>query len=142
MVVGMLAVLRAGGAHVPLDPAYPSERLAFMLDDSAPAALLTDARGKSVVPGGRDGLAMIDLAADADRWADQPATNPDRADIGLAPQHLAYVIYTSGSTGRPKGVMVEHRGLGNLVHWRRTAFDLMEGDRSSGVAGISFAQAK
>ncbi len=107
MVAGLLAILKAGGAYVPLDPAYPAERLAFMLADSAPAAVLTDAASRAAVADCAGGLPAVDLAADAHLWAGQPAGNPDRA--GLTPGHLAYVIYTSGSTGRPKGVVIQHR---------------------------------
>jgi arthrofactin-type cyclic lipopeptide synthetase C len=108
MVVGLLAVLKAGGAYVPLDPSYPPERLGYMLADSAPIAVLTDAGSRGVLAGHTGSLPVIDLGEEA-LWADQPDSNPDRSDIGLTPEHLAYVIYTSGSTGRPKGVLVEHR---------------------------------
>jgi len=110
MVVGLLAVLKAGGGYVPLDPAYPEDRLRYTLADSRPALLLTQATL-------RERFADLDvpvlaLDADAAQWADLPETNPDRADV--APEHLAYVIYTSGSTGQPKGVMVEHRNVARL----------------------------
>ena len=120
MVAGLLAILKAGGAYVPLDPAYPAERLAFMLADSAPAAVLTDAASRAAVADCAGGLPAVDLAADAHLWAGQPAGNPDRA--GLTPGHLAYVIYTSGSTGRPKGVVIEHRNTVNFISWARSAF--------------------
>ncbi|HEX6913205.1 MAG TPA: AMP-binding protein, partial [Longimicrobium sp.] len=107
MVVGLLAVLKAGGGYVPLDPGYPEERIRYTLGDAAPTLLLTQAAL-------RDRFADLDLpllALDEDEsaWAGLPATNPDRADV--RPHHLAYVIYTSGSTGQPKGVMVEHRNV-------------------------------
>jgi len=115
MVVGLLAILKAGGAYVPLDPAYPAERLAYMLKDSAPVAVLTYAQVRlgppAAVGGAAAGVPVIDLA-DAERWAAQPDSNPNRTSVGLTSRHLAYVIYTSGSTGMPKGVMVEH---GNIV---------------------------
>ncbi|MGI9304248.1 MAG: amino acid adenylation domain-containing protein, partial [Gammaproteobacteria bacterium] len=116
MVVGLLGILKAGGAYVPLEPGYPEARLAYLLTDSAPAALLTQA-GLQVPP---TDLAQITLALDAQgQWQDvaltrQPDSNPDAAQLGLTPEHLAYVIYTSGSTGRPKGVMVAHRSVANL----------------------------
>ncbi|RQP21721.1 non-ribosomal peptide synthetase/type I polyketide synthase [Piscinibacter terrae] len=109
MVVAVLAVLKAGGAYVPLDPAYPAERLQHMLQDSAPSALLVSGglpHGLQPPP-----ATVLDLHADAPRWRDEPAHNPDRAALGLGPAHLAYVIYTSGSTGAAKGVMVEHGTL-------------------------------
>ncbi|WP_408005740.1 non-ribosomal peptide synthetase, partial [Pseudomonas carassii] len=111
LLVGLLAVLKAGGAYVPLDPGYPDERLAYMLADSAPLALLVDAgsRGRFV----DSAVPRLDL--DQPTWAGQSPDNPQVP--GLGARHLAYVIYTSGSTGKPKGVMVEHRSLCNLVHW-------------------------
>ncbi|MFN5528921.1 non-ribosomal peptide synthetase, partial [Bradyrhizobium sp.] len=143
MIVGLLAILKSGGAYVPLDPAYPPERLAFMLQDSAPAALLAGGGALDVLPVveaelAASGVPVLDIGADAAQWAEAPAHNLERTETGLAPDHLAYVIYTSGSTGQPKGVMVEHRGLANLVHWHCEAFALHPGTHSSLVAGLSF----
>ncbi|HEU4562900.1 MAG TPA: amino acid adenylation domain-containing protein [Longimicrobium sp.] len=110
MIVGMLAVLKAGGGYVPLDPAYPGDRLRYTLADSRPALLLTqDALRERFTD---LGLPVLSLDAGAPAWAGLPDTNPDRRDVG--PGHLAYVIYTSGSTGEPKGVMVEHRNVARL----------------------------
>ncbi|MCL8489479.1 non-ribosomal peptide synthetase, partial [Bradyrhizobium denitrificans] len=143
MIVGLLAILKSGGAYVPLDPAYPPERLAFMVQDSAPAALLAGGGALDVLPVveaelAASGVPVLDIGADAAQWAEAPAHNLERTETGLAPDHLAYVIYTSGSTGQPKGVMVEHRGLANLVHWHCEAFALHPGTHSSLVAGLSF----
>ncbi|XYL53238.1 AMP-binding protein [Bradyrhizobium sp. DASA03120] len=115
MVVRLLAILNAGGAYHPLDPAYPSARLHQVL---APHLLLADAAGRSALGGEalRD-LTVVDLAAATPEWANLPASDPDPRALGLTSRHLAYVIYTSGSTGSPKGVMVEHRGLVNLIAW-------------------------
>ncbi|MCO7542569.1 non-ribosomal peptide synthetase [Pseudomonas sp. VA159-2] len=111
LLVGLLAVLKAGGAYVPLDPGYPDERLAYMLADSAPLALLVDASSR-----GRFAASLLPrLDLDQPSWATRPPHNPQVK--GLGARQLAYVIYTSGSTGTPKGVMVEHRSLCNLVHW-------------------------
>jgi amino acid adenylation domain-containing protein len=115
MVVGLLAILKAGGAYVPMDPSYPQARLAYMLKDSMPAALLTLAHLKEMLPAGANTLPAITLDTGAPLWASMPKSNPDRA--GLKADHLAYVIYTSGSTGMPKGVMVEHRHLYNYLYW-------------------------
>ncbi|WP_036254449.1 AMP-binding protein, partial [Methylobacter sp. BBA5.1] len=117
LVISLLAVLKAGAAYVPLDPAYPEERLAYMLADSVPLALLTDAGLKARLAERSGGARVIDLSSDAAQWAHQPSDNPDLAAVGLTPRHLAYVIYTSGSTGQPKGVMVPHAGVMNLVSW-------------------------
>ena len=126
MVVAMLAVLKAGGGYVPLDPSQPAERLTFMLGDAAPIALLADGALPDAVRDAlrQSALPVLDLHADAALWADLPGTNLAAADTGLHGGHLAYVIYTSGSTGKPKGVMVEHRQLGNLLaaHCQRYRF--------------------
>ncbi|HYH80745.1 MAG TPA: amino acid adenylation domain-containing protein [Longimicrobium sp.] len=107
LVVGLLAALKAGGAYVPLDPEYPEERLRYMLADSAPAVVLTQASLRDRFADA--GVPLLALDADAPAWADAPAANP--AHAALTPEHTAYVIYTSGSTGRPKGTEVPHRAI-------------------------------
>jgi amino acid adenylation domain-containing protein/non-ribosomal peptide synthase protein (TIGR01720 family) len=111
MVVSLFAVLKAGAAYVPLDPAYPAGRLAFVLADSHAMALVTRARliGTVPVPAG---LRVVDLDAEAPALAAASGENPVRA---ADPANLAYAIYTSGSTGEPKGVLVPHRGLISLA---------------------------
>ncbi|TKC90315.1 amino acid adenylation domain-containing protein [Trinickia terrae] len=138
MVVGLLAILKAGGAYVPLDPGYPAERLRYMLADSAPAAVLVHARTAGALEA--PGIAKIDIG-DAALAAPPSCGATDKhnpAVAGLDARHLAYVIYTSGSTGQPKGVMVEHRQLGNLVHWHLDTFGLKAGERSASMAGVGF----
>jgi amino acid adenylation domain-containing protein len=112
MMVAMLGILKAGGAYVPLDPNYPADRLAYMLTDSAPAAVVTQAAIESSLPHNVP-LVVLDRAGSG--LEQQPETNPDAEKLGLTPHHLAYVIYTSGSTGLPKGAMNHHRGLCNLA---------------------------
>ena len=114
MVIGLLGILKAGGAYVPLDPSYPKERLAYMLEDSAPAALLTQTRLRHSLPSVESDVLLLDGTDDLLLLAQQPEANPDAKALGLTSSHLAYVIYTSGSTGMPKGVMVEHRNLARL----------------------------
>jgi len=114
LVVSILAVLKAGAAYVPLDPAYPAERLAFMLADSAPAALLTNARIATALPAAPDGCVVLHADAPA---AETLGVLPPAIEAG--PQHLAYVIYTSGSTGVPKGVAMSRGALSNLLAWQR-----------------------
>jgi len=113
--VALMATLKAGGACVPLDPVHPDDRLAHMLRDSAPVAVLTQSRllERLAVP---EGCAVLLLDGATSPWADEPAHDPDPEAVGLTPAHLAYVIYTSGSTGEPKGVMVEHRNVTNFLH--------------------------
>ena len=110
LVVGLLAIMKAGGAYLPLDPDYPAERLAYMLGDArAPVLLSTEslARRLPEQTGRRDVLIDAEYA-----WiAAQPETPPS---IDLRLTHLAYVIYTSGSTGQPKGVAVTHEGIPHL----------------------------
>ncbi|WP_346418558.1 amino acid adenylation domain-containing protein, partial [Pseudomonas syringae] len=111
MIIGLLATLKAGAGYVPLDPAYPAERLAYLLQDSAPAAVLVHTETADILP--LDSLPVINL--DSAALQAQSVQNPHVQ--GLTPAHLAYVIYTSGSTGLPKGVQVEHRNVVNLVQW-------------------------
>ncbi|KAF1007413.1 MAG: Tyrocidine synthase 3 [Luteibacter sp.] len=123
MVVAILGIVRAGAAYLPLDPDYPSERLGYMLADSAAPVVLTQAHL-------RDGIAPllgegVDLRCLDSEWAAIEAGAQDRvlADPATA-NTLCYVIYTSGSTGQPKGVLNEHRGLVNRLCWMQRAYAL------------------
>jgi amino acid adenylation domain-containing protein len=128
MVVSLLAVIKAGGAYVPLDPSYPPDRLAYMLEDSGPVALLIQERFTHLFSGiGYNGT-IVPLTAGNSPWSTQPVTDPACGERGLSPENLAYVIYTSGSTGRPKGVMIEHRSLVNRLVWMQNAYGLTNGD--------------
>jgi amino acid adenylation domain-containing protein len=110
MVVAILAILRAGGAWLPLDPAYPADRLAYMLRDSGARLLIGDA--PTELPAG---VRCLPIPAAGGR-------TPPRDQPRPGPQNLAYVIYTSGSTGRPKGVMVTHGGLAHLAAAQTAVF--------------------
>lgn len=112
LVIGLLGVLKAGGAYLPLDPAYPSERLAYMLDDAVPPVLLTQQRLKDRLPGTSAKVVALDI--DWRVIGKCGTSNLALRPLGLSADRLAYVIYTSGSTGRPKGVMVEHRNVVRL----------------------------
>ena len=138
MVVALLATLKAGAAYVPLDPAYPPERIVYLLKDSAPVVLLTHDAGMTALAGHSTALPILNLDSDAPQWAAQSEYNPDCGGAGPDSRSLAYIIYTSGSTGLPKGVMVEHRSLVNLIRWHWEAFQLTPGKRSSCVAGVGF----
>lgn len=139
MVVGLLAVLKAGASYVPLDPDYPEERLAFILADSAPLVLLT--QGDLVMDKGSlrsiPNLPVIDTDGE-EQWAHRPTHNLDPAEIGLTSTHLAYIIYTSGSTGWPKGVMVPHAALCNHTLSVQAAFPLKRSDRFLQKTSIGF----
>ena len=108
MVVGLLGILKAGAAYVPIDPGYPEERIAFMLADSAAPVLLTQAALLARLPVAGHGHPCQALCLDQAGFAGYPAHNPPPHS---RPDNLAYVIYTSGSTGKPKGVIVEHLAL-------------------------------
>ncbi|MER0239563.1 amino acid adenylation domain-containing protein [Fulvimarina sp. MAC8] len=118
MVAAWLGVLKAGGAWLPLDPAYPAERLEYMFADSGAKLVLTTS-DKNL----SDSAERIDLDVD---WPDRESTaNPVNVS---SPNHLAYVIYTSGSTGKPKGVLVEHAGLVNLAQDKIRVCGVRPGD--------------
>ncbi|WP_331691318.1 non-ribosomal peptide synthase/polyketide synthase [Pseudomonas sp. ZY71] len=131
-LVGLVAILKAGAGYVPVDPAHPAERLNYLLEDSAPVAVLTQSALRARLPELQ--VPLIDL--DLHQWPSARIETPSVP--ALTPQHLAYVIYTSGSTGLPKGVMVEHRTLSNLVDWHCAAFDLHAGSHTSSLAGFGF----
>ncbi|TPG68112.1 amino acid adenylation domain-containing protein [Brevibacillus laterosporus] len=131
MIVGILAILKAGGAFLPIDPAYPSERVQYMLSDSGTKWLLTNCGTN---------LAVLDFAGDvidltdSELYQGEKSLQAQRTNA----QNLAYVIYTSGSTGQPKGVMVEHRSLVNLTLWHQSEYQLTANDRTTKYAGFGF----
>src|SRR5947209_547555 len=114
MVVGILAVLKAGGAYVPLDLSYPEQRLQFILQDSAPVALLARSALQDLPGGIEAGIQIVDVENDL-VYGYLPETNLERAETGVDPECLAYVIYTSGSTGEPKGSEIPHRSIPGFI---------------------------
>ncbi|MFI8438002.1 amino acid adenylation domain-containing protein [Streptomyces sp. NPDC079020] len=113
MAVALLATLKAGAAYLPIDPEYPADRVAYMLGDAAPAAVVTarrDSFARLDVRTPEIGLDRPETAAELDALADTPVRDDERGGPVL-PDQAAYVIYTSGSTGRPKGVVVAHRNV-------------------------------
>lgn len=132
MMVGLLGILKAGGGYVPLDPAYPQERLTFMLNDSGAALMLTESKLRERVP---EDCATFCLDLDWQRIAkeDDSALEPE-----AGPANLAYVIYTSGSTGKPKGAEITHRSVVNLLCSMRERPGLVTTDTLLAVTTLSF----
>ncbi|MGW8362704.1 amino acid adenylation domain-containing protein [Streptomyces wedmorensis] len=121
LVVALAAVLRAGAAYLPVDPGYPADRIAFMLDDARPVAVLTDTATLGLLP---DASAVLTL--------DDPEELPPAEGAppcAVRPADPAYVIYTSGSTGRPKGVVVPHSAIVNRLLWTQGEYGLTSADR-------------
>jgi len=112
MIVGLLGALKAGGGYLPLDPEYPSDRLAYMVEDARPRVVLVEEGLRARLPD--TAAEVVALDRDWPEIAARDASNLDAHACGVHSHHLAYVIYTSGSTGRPKGVMIEHRNLTSL----------------------------
>ncbi len=125
LVIGMHAVLRAGGAYVPIDPDHPAERTAYILDSAAPVCLLTTSDDRLELPDSVRQLRIDTL--DTTGVSDAPITDADRR-APLLPSNTAYVIYTSGSTGRPKGVAVTHAAIVNQQLWMLRQYDLRASD--------------
>ena len=133
MVVALLGVLKTGAAYVPLDPTYPKDRLAFMLEDSGTRVLITQDHLAGEVPAGGASLLRLDAeAAEIARASARPVGG------AVTPDSLAYVIYTSGSTGRPKGVAVHHRGVVNLLGAMQREPGLTAADVLLAVTTLSF----
>ncbi|HDY86194.1 MAG TPA: amino acid adenylation domain-containing protein [Methylophaga aminisulfidivorans] len=133
MVIGILGILKAGAAYVPLDPSYPKDRLDYMLDDAALQLVLSHStvqaslkqfEGTIVTLDGFATLAQAQYVASS-----YPIENPDKAEIGLSSQNLAYMIYTSGSTGKPKGVLIEHQALFNRIDWMQSQYQMCHTDK-------------
>ena len=134
MVVGVLGVLKAGGAYLPLDPGYPLERLSFMLQETGVPLLLTQERLLDQLPGHWGQVLCLDT-----EWVEREGEyEGENIASEVRAENLAYVIYTSGSTGRPKGVSVTHHGLKNLARVQQLAFGLSRDDRVMQFASLSF----
>ncbi len=130
LLIGILGVLKTGGAYVAIDPAYPKERINWMLEDCGETLLLTEKAYAGVVK-----------KAVAEWHLDDPelyAADRGNLEIAHKPEHLAYVLYTSGSTGRPKGVMIEHRGLAHFINGFRNRIPFEKGQSILAMASASF----
>src|SRR4028119_1643608 len=133
MIIGLLGILKAGGAYVPLDPNYPSERLAFMLEDSSVPVLLTQEKLLEKLPA--HSARVICLDSNSKEIASYPKENPLSS---VKPENLAYVIYTSGSTGKPKGVLIQHGSLVNYTTAAIAEYEIDQCDRILQFSSISF----
>jgi amino acid adenylation domain-containing protein len=120
MIVGLMGILKAGAAYIPLDPAYPQARLKYMLENAGIRVLLTETETKDLLPEHSAKAVILDTV-----WH-EIAGNPTHSPaVEVLPENIAYVIYTSGSTGRPKGVALPHRALSNLIHWQIRNFEFV-----------------
>ncbi|MEC0180497.1 amino acid adenylation domain-containing protein [Paenibacillus peoriae] len=153
MVIGMLAVLKTGAAYVPLDPDYPQDRVAYVLEHASPVCILTNAQVADRIPAdisvprmlldggsGKEDLAGVLHGHSNECYTAYPDTNPtdrERAQP-LSSDHPAYIIYTSGSTGKPKGVVITFKSLTNFLLAMQDQFALHEQDRLLAVTTISF----
>ena len=139
MVISLLAVLKAGAAYLPLDPDYPAERLAYMLQDAQPACVITITQ---IAERLTDTIAplLLDDPDTAGALTQRPRTNPSNADRSrpLTLNNPAYIIYTSGSTGTPKGVVITHAGLLNFLLAMKVTFPLRPQDRLLAVTTVGF----
>ncbi|NJM85833.1 MAG: amino acid adenylation domain-containing protein [Hydrococcus sp. RU_2_2] len=133
MIIGILGILKAGGAYVPLDPSLPQERLAYMMEDSQIALLLTQQRLKVKLGDPEGHIICLDTDWEAIATASTTVSIKD-----VTPDNLAYIIYTSGSTGKPKGVAIQHRSVVNLLNSVRHQPGLTDQDTLLSVTTFSF----
>ncbi|HUD65767.1 MAG TPA: amino acid adenylation domain-containing protein [Candidatus Sulfotelmatobacter sp.] len=134
MVVGLLGILKAGAAYVPLDPAYPQARIAFMLEDAEVPLLLTQSQLTASLPNaGNSRVVLIDS-----HWPEISKQSQQSPALTLSTENRAYVIYTSGSTGKPKGVEIPHRGVVNFLTTMAKQPGMTSTDRLLGVTTLSF----
>ena len=133
MIISLLAILKAGAAYLPLDPAYPAERLHYLVADSA-ASLIVQASHQAL-PTLVSTAETLDVVAEAETLASLPTTAPM---VDFDPQQLAYVIYTSGSTGKPKGVLIQHQGVVNYLHWAIHYYPFEQGAGAPLASSLAF----
>ena len=133
MVVGLLGILKAGAAYVPLDPAYPRDRIRFMLENAEVPLLLTQAQLRESLPSTASRTVLIDSD-----WPEIVKQSQESPALGLNPENRAYVIYTSGSTGKPKGVEIPHRAVVNFLTTMAERPGMTALDRLLAVTTLSF----
>lgn len=135
MLVAWLAVWKAGGAFVSLDPAYPADRLSYQISDCGAAVVLIQPAAHGKISVAKPDVHVVEVTPQAFGWSEESDENPALPESG---GDLAYVIYTSGSTGQPKGVQIEHRALSNLVSWHKRTYGVTAADRATHVASPAF----
>lgn len=136
MLVGLLGILKAGCGYVPLDPEFPPDRLAYMLEDSSAPILLTQETLRDLLP--PHNAEIICLDTDWQKIVDHAGADPANPDVAMSPANVAYVIYTSGSTGKPKGCQLEHRNVVNFLYTMKEQPGLNAQDVLLAVTTISF----
>ncbi|MCW3467114.1 non-ribosomal peptide synthase/polyketide synthase [Chitinophaga nivalis] len=130
LLAGMLGILKAGAAYVPVDTTYPADRIAYMLSDVKAALVLTTTDYAHLIAD------VNTVSLDDNTLLAEVATTA--VNVAITPADLAYVIYTSGSTGRPKGVMVTHHNVVNLTHWHAYTYQVTADSRATAMASIGF----
>ncbi|MEJ2284849.1 MAG: amino acid adenylation domain-containing protein, partial [Desulfobacterales bacterium] len=133
MIVSLYGILKAGGAYVPMDPEYPHDRIAFMLEDTRVPVLLTQKHLSPDLPPSEAKILCLDA-----HWPIVEKEPTKRTISEVSAENLAYVIYTSGSTGKPKGVMNCHSGICNRLFWMQDEYNLTEADRVLQKTPFSF----
>ncbi|MDM8557743.1 amino acid adenylation domain-containing protein [Candidatus Parabeggiatoa sp. HSG14] len=133
MVYGLFAILKSGGAYLPLEPTYPSSRLVFLLEDAEASLLLTQEKFLAQFSSLR--IPILCLDSGWENFSQEPVTNPTSS---IKPNDLAYMIYTSGSTGKPKGVLIEHRGVVNTIKDINQRFSVNSQDSVLALSALNF----
>jgi amino acid adenylation domain-containing protein/non-ribosomal peptide synthase protein (TIGR01720 family) len=133
MVIGLLAILKAGSAYLPLDPSYPKERLSFMVENARVRIVLVEDESQAGLDSGEARVVCLGRVSEFIEREDKENL---RAEVGE--ENLAYVIYTSGSTGRPKGAMITHRGICNRLLWIQQEYPIGPNDRVLQKTPFSF----
>ncbi|WP_212004575.1 non-ribosomal peptide synthetase [Chitinophaga sp. HK235] len=135
MIVGILGIMKAGGAYIPIDPEYPAERISYILTDTGVNMILSN---QSLAPVLKAAAPQAEIVPADGEWSCIHAYPATPLTTGPSPEHLAYVIYTSGSTGQPKGVQAIHRSLVNLIYCQSKVYDIKKEERVLLLSNCSF----
>ncbi len=134
MVIGILAVLKAGAAYVPIDPSYPDSRISHIINDAELEVILTQSWLIDQVNLEK----TIRIQLDSEEFESSPSSNISTKKLGLSPKNLAYIIYTSGSTGKPKGVAIRHSNTSAMLHWANSTFSKSELSKVLASTSLNF----